>query len=767
MKIGKMTFGKAGSGKSLGGSRASSGKPVRVPPFLARGKAGAPGGTGKGGGEKGIRRIVARIMELKVLAGLNRSIRMKLISTFLVPVLALVVLGMMSYQMASSALEKTAKEATSVMMRGRAEYLSLLLSNIDTSIMQLITNKDLQTYMTNEDVSKRVAANANVQTTITVLQTSNPLMKSLTILNEYNSVNSPYITLKYEDLKSKELVKKALDANGRGVWVTDHKVIDDFFSKADSMSVTSWYDPQKPQVLYVRSLRSSISGKSMGTLIIALDTKKITEFITGTSAGAGTQTHFIGPDGYDIAHRYFFSPDSKVKAPEIDPAAENAYAFAKTDFYQRYMKDAKVTSFAEDVAYQGGKFLAVTERVPKLDFTLSALIPYSVLLAGANSILTLTIVFVLIAGARSVFIGIFMANGMSRTMSRMVKMSEQAASGDLTVTPFSRRTDELGVLTQAINGMIASMRGLIEQTTSTANLVADSAINVADSTEQVSSVSKDIAKAISEIAQGATSQAQDAEQGVTRMSHLANRMNKVGENSRVIEKVTDSTMGLTRRGLDAIAELNRKSQETNEMIRRIIEDIQALSERSKSIGKIVKVINGISDQTNLLALNAAIEAARAGEQGRGFAVVADEVRKLAEQSMKATREIGAIIDETQQQTRATAEKAEQTGEILHSQDLALENAVKSFNEISGSMDQLVGQVRVILGDVDEMEHVKQDTLLAIQNISAVSEETAASTEEVMASSDQSMLTIEQMAENARLLGEQARALQEAVGRFKV
>jgi len=219
--------------------------------------------------------------------------------------------------------------------------------------------------------------------------------------------------------------------------------------------------------------------------------------------------------------------------------------------------------------------------------------------------------------------------------------------------------------------------------------------------------------------------------------------------------------------LDSIGELDQKSKETNGIIRIIVGNIQELSERSNSIGGIVKVINGIADQTNLLALNAAIEAARAGEMGRGFAVVADEVRKLAEQSMKATREIGGIVVETQKQTRATADLAEKTGDILHIQDIAMEKAIRAFNDISGSMDQLVGQVHVIMNDVDQMDHVKSETLLAIQNISAVSQETAASTEEVMASSDLQMHNIGNVAEYAARLGADAEALQMAISQFKV
>jgi methyl-accepting chemotaxis protein len=196
-------------------------------------------------------------------------------------------------------------------------------------------------------------------------------------------------------------------------------------------------------------------------------------------------------------------------------------------------------------------------------------------------------------------------------------------------------------------------------------------------------------------------------------------------------------------------------------------DLGRFDGHSKSIGKIVKVISGIADQTNLLALNAAIEAARAGEMGKGFAVVADEVRKLAEQSMNATREISGIIKDTQQQTSRAVVKASSTDDIIQSQNEAVAKTVEVFKKIMTSMETLSGQVEQIMSGITEMDENKDFALNAIQNISAVSEETAASSEEVTASTEEQLSSIEELASYALKLGEASNDLSASIARFKL
>jgi methyl-accepting chemotaxis protein len=468
MKLGKMKFGKSVKAGTDGQPETPLGSRTRkTAGRKVRGQAGAAGGKkGVSGVLAGISGFGKGIGRMKVLRGLNRSIRMKLIAAFLIPVIGLVTLGVVSYNKAANSLEQTASESATLMMNSRADYLTLLLGNLDNSMTQLFSNKDLQTYLTSQDQMERVAASTGANTLLNAVSLANPIVKNLAVLNEINSIGSPFIENDMAKMSATRMISMAIEAKGRSLWVTDHALIDEFMNLSEKSSRANWYDPQQSQIFYVRGLRSTTTGQMMGVLVASLDFKAIDEFLAGLAIGDDPQVHLLGPDNYDVAFRANWQ-DVKER-PELDPADPEAYAFGQADFVKGYI-ESKEMAFSEVVHYEGTKYLAITNKIEKYNMLMSTLIPYTSLLAGARDILMLTIVFVLIAAVISIGVGIIIANGMSRTMNRMVKMSEQAASGDLTVQPFSERTDELGTLTGAINRMIASMRGLIQQTTSTAN----------------------------------------------------------------------------------------------------------------------------------------------------------------------------------------------------------------------------------------------------------------------------------------------------------
>jgi methyl-accepting chemotaxis protein len=181
----------------------------------------------------------------------------------------------------------------------------------------------------------------------------------------------------------------------------------------------------------------------------------------------------------------------------------------------------------------------------------------------------------------------------------------------------------------------------------------------------------------------------------------------------------------------------------------------------------VDTINGIAEQTNLLSLNASIEAARAGEVGKGFAVVADEIRKLADQSKLAANQIGEIIHGIQTQSGKTVTTAKQSEAILGSQEEIISSTIRIFDDINKQVENLLENISGLSYGINNIESTKNDTLKAIESISAISQETAASSEELSVTAENQLNAVQALTSAADKLKENAKDLNEAVNIFKI
>jgi methyl-accepting chemotaxis protein len=396
-----------------------------------------------------------------------------------------------------------------------------------------------------------------------------------------------------------------------------------------------------------------------------------------------------------------------------------------------------------------------------------ALIPKGTITNQASGIKQITVIIVILACIIAVLIGVGISTGIDRTIKEIIDKLREAAKGDLTVTFHSKRKDEFHILIEEIQNTFSNMKDLILQVNDLSGEVSSSTIDVSRTSELFLKSTEDISMAMTEIELGISQQAKDAEECLNQMDHLSQKIVLVSNNTKEITQIADNTKQNIEEGTVVTADLNNQTKSTIEITTSIIKEIEKLAEKSLSIGKIINVINEIANHTNLLSLNASIEAARAGDYGKGFAVVASEIRKLAEQSQESVKDIKKIIGSIQEDTCNVVTTAKKAEEVLLLQESAVKNTTNSYRNINKSVENLMIYLNYITENVSNIEEARISTLGAIENISAVLEEIAASTNTVNQTSNRQLSSVEILNRSAGNLSGNADNLVTAVHKFHV
>lgn len=672
----------------------------------------------------------------------------RLMVAFLVPILAIVIIGASSYSLSKSEITRVAINSSQEVVNGEIAFFNMLAQIIESQAMQLMTNTDVRTALKPEfmEMDKMTQTDTinRIKSLLSSMTANNDYVKDYSIIGANYSIfthSNPSIRT-LEQLKSISLFEAFISGKDRSLWIGDTTAISALYGGRAAKG---------PSLSYVMQYVDIYSGKLLGVLIIEISPKVVAGMVERMSAGTG-DCHIISQDGFDNA---FISLED-ISGPE------ERYAFSGETYYGEFRNSDETLK-----VYDEKDEIIILGKAAKNAMVIGTVIPKKILQAGANRILGITVVVVPIAVLVSGLIALMISRNVSSAVKKIVAFARTAASGDLRQKLSSDRKDEFGTLINSIGQMIESMRSLINEAASVANSVIESASVVTTSTQEVVKITEDITAAIGEIASGANAQAMDTEEGVKKTSELAASINVVAESANQIEQVSGTTFRLTKNALSTMNELDEKAQQTNQIICQVRDDINELSMQSGKITSIVKVISRVADQTRLLSLNASIEAARAGEMGRGFAVVAEEVKVLADQTAAYASDIAALVNKIQSHIKSTVNKADATESILNEQNTALVKAKDSFNEISDSMDRLMEKVRAIRSSTTEMDQHKDQVLSSIMSISAVSQETAATTEELSASSERQMAELKAFQQKALLLEEEANRLKEALKVFMV
>lgn len=438
--------------------------------------------------------------------------------------------------------------------------------------------------------------------------------------------------------------------------------------------------------------------------------------------------------------------------------------------------EAKGSQFAPLLSQEKGKFsdyengegkqtVFVTNKLT--GWKLAGVMPISELEQAVAPIYHSTAIVILVAIMLGTVIIVVIVRSITRPLRRLMDATLKISEGDLRERVVIGTNDELGQLAARFNQMVDSLAALITGVRQTVDQLAASSEELTASSQQTAEASEHISASIQQVAASTETQVQSMRQSEDSVGQFSSGVQQISVNAMKVSSAAMNSSELAQTGSESLEMAVRQMGKIHETIAQVSHVIQGLGNCSHEIGQIVEDITGIASQTNLLALNAAIEAARAGEQGRGFAVVADEVRKLAEQSSRSAAKITGLIATIQSETSQAIQSIAAGSQEVEKGMKVVVAAEESFGKIKNSVQEVTGQIQEVSAASQQMSVSTDQLLDSSKVIRELAVETASGAEGISAASEQQLAAMEEISTSAFALSNMAEELQEMVAKFQV
>ena len=379
-----------------------------------------------------------------------------------------------------------------------------------------------------------------------------------------------------------------------------------------------------------------------------------------------------------------------------------------------------------------------------------------------------TAVVVLIFG---VFVAWICARRMTRPLIRMTSAVDRIAGFDLTEDPeliaLDKNKGETGAIAHAVLHMKQALRSMVQQIREQSVNIHQASGQLEENATATSGNVDSVETAVNEIATGATSQATETQRATEDVVMMGTMIENTSTQVESLNSTAVEMSNASASARDALEELNHINEKAIESIEVIYQQTHTTNESALKIKDVTELIASIAEETNLLSLNASIEAARAGDAGKGFAVVASQIQKLAEQSNASTKKIDDIIHTLLMDSENAVHTMEEVREVMHQQSEKVEQTKQVFGSVNQGIDQSISGMEAISEHTRQLDHARENIVDTVQNLSAIAQENAASTEETNAVVMEIGGVMQQISGNAQEIRRIADILEKNVETFKL